>query len=478
MCHSAAVQVAVVGAGVSGLVAAWWLLREDTAAQVSVLEAGPAVGGRLGLGDLGGNAVDAGADAVSATPAVVGLLADLGLADRVVAPALVARRVLVSGRLRVLPAATVAGVPADLDALSRAGLLSRPGLARARLDAVLPTRADVGDVSVGRFVAARMGREVADRMVAPVLGERYAGDLHRLSLAAALPELAAARAHGEAPGEAARRLLRSPDLAGDGWPRQLSLVDGLGRLPEALATAVRSAGAQVRTRTTVRGLARTGEGRWRLEIGPAPRPQFLDVDGVVLAVPATVAARLLRAVEPAAAALLDTVEAASVSVVTLAYRRKDLAAGSLPAAGHLVVPAPGVPVRAVGYASRRWAWLGAALPDLELLRVSLGRHGEQALLQRDDADLVDLAATHVADTLGAAARPADGAVFRWGGALPQYTVGHPARARRVHGLLSGRGGLVLCGAALDGVGIDACLASGRSAATRLLASRAGGTPLA
>jgi oxygen-dependent protoporphyrinogen oxidase len=471
------VQVAVVGAGISGLVAAWSLCRDAPSVRVSVLEAGPVVGGRLALGDLGGHAVDAGADAVAATPAVQALLADLGLADRVVAPARVGTNVALQGRLVALPVGTVGGVPGDADALARSGLLSRRGLARARLDAVLPVRQATGDIGVGRYVTARLGREVTDRLVAPLLAERYAGAVDQLSLGALLPDLASARDRGERPSEAARRLARSPEAAADGWPKRLSLVDGLGRLPAALAAAAESAGVRVRTRATVRAIAPGPGGGWRLELGPVPRPEQLDVDAVVLAVPAATAARLLRPVVPVAAGLLDTVAGASVAVVPLAYRRKDVPAGSLTGGGHVVAHVPGGPVRAVTYASHRWAWLGSALPDLLLLRVSLGRADEQALLQREDADLVDLAAAHVTDTLGVGARPAAGAVFRWGGAVPQYPVGHPARARRVHELLVDQRGLVVCGAALDGDGIEACVASARAAAARLVASREGGSPL-
>jgi oxygen-dependent protoporphyrinogen oxidase len=255
----------------------------------------------------------------------------------------------------------------------------------------------------------------------------------------------------------------------DGRPRPLSLRDGLGRLPAALAAA---SGAHVRTGTTVRVVTRTAPGRWRLELGPVPHPQVLDVDAVVLALPPLAAARLLRPLVPAAATLLDTVATASVATVTLAYRRKDVAAGSLVGSGHVVPVEAGTPVRAVSYASQRWTWLARALPDLELLRVSVGRVGDEQVLQREDADLVTLAARHLVDTLGVAAKPAAGAVFRWGGALPLYAVGHVSRVERVRSVVASQPGLVLAGTGLDGTGVHACVAAAQRAAEQVLASAA------
>lgn len=459
--------MAVVGGGISGLAAAWFLRRTDDPPQVTVLEAGVEVGGKLRLGDLAGHAVDAGAESMLARRTEAADLARaVGRGQALEPPVTSAARLLVDGTLRPFPSGTVMGVPGDMPALARSGVLTRRGLARARAEAALPMRPHRGDVSVGRLVTSRFGREVTERLVEPLLGGVYAGHADRISLAAAVPALAAARARGERLSVAVRDLRHAGGGTADGSTPFVGLVGGLGTFPPRLAAA---SGARVRTRTTVRALRQTAEGRWLVETGPVPRAEVLEADAVVLAVPAVPASRLLRPVVPAAAALLDLVEYASVAVVTLGYRPADVG-GVLEGSGHLVPPREGREVKAVTYSSRKWRWLAESVPDLVVVRMSVGRMGEPHVLQRDDSDLVALGADDLADVLGLRARPVAGSVFRWGGALPQYTVGHVARAQRVHALLGSQPGLALCGAAVDGVGIPACIVSARSAADAVLRS--------
>jgi len=468
VCDSRCVHVAVVGGGISGLAAAWFLSQADDPPRLTVLEAGVEVGGKLRLGDLAGHAVDAGAESMLARrPEASDLVRAVGRAQSLEPPVTSAARLLVDGTLRPFPAGTLMGIPGDMPALARSGVLTRRGMARARAEAALPSAAQRGDVSVGRLVTSRFGHEVTERLVEPLLGGVYAGHADRISLAAAVPAVAAARDRGQRLSAAVRDLGRAGGGSADGSAPFVGLVGGLGTFPPRLAAV---SGADVRTRTTVRALHRTVEGRWLLETGPVPRTETLGADAVVLAVPAAAASRLLRPVVPAAAALLDVVEYASVAVVALGYRSADLPAGVLQGSGHLVPPREGREVKAVTYASRKWRWLAESVPDLVVVRMSVGRMGEQRVLQRDDSDLVALGADDLADVLGLQARPVAGSVFRWGGALPQYTVGHVSRAQRVHGLLGAERGLALCGAALDGVGIPACISSARSAADAVLRS--------
>jgi oxygen-dependent protoporphyrinogen oxidase len=199
-----------------------------------------------------------------------------------------------------------------------------------------------------------------------------------------------------------------------------------------------------------------------------PRPEIVDADAVVLAVPASPAARLLRDQSAVVAGLLDTVPYASVALITLGFRTADVPTGALRGSGHLVPPREGRVIKAATYSSRKWAWVGRQIGDLTVVRMSVGRYGEEADLHRDDADLVRLASEDAADVLGLPARPAAGAVFRWGGSLPQYRPGHVGRVQRMRTALAELPGVVLAGAAVDGVGIPACIASARAAADEVL----------
>jgi protoporphyrinogen/coproporphyrinogen III oxidase len=213
----------------------------------------------------------------------------------------------------------------------------------------------------------------------------------------------------------------------------------------------------------VRGLRREAAG-WVVTTGPTTAVLDERFDAVVLATPAAPTSRLLREVAPAAAVALAAVEYASMAIVTLALDGP--APEILDGSGFLVPPTEPLTIKASTFSSAKWPWLAAAHPDRTFLRASIGRHQEEASLQRSDAELVEVALDDLRTVLGPGlADPAATHVQRWGGGLPQYAVGHRARLAPTRDLPRG---LALCGAAYDGVGIPACIASGRAAARTVL----------
>ncbi len=279
--------VAIIGAGMAGLAAAFFL--RDEPVRVVVLEGAPQLGGKLSVAEVAGYAVDVGAEALLARrPEGTGLIRAAGLDGELVSPGTTAARIWSRGAMHPLPARQFMGVPADPGELGQAGLLSADGLARASREPELPPTHRDGDVSVTGYVAARFGPEVVDRLVDPLLGGVYAGRSEELSFEATLPALAqASRTHASLAAAAASLLPPpppSPPLANPAPARAAlftTLRGGLGTLPPALAAA---SGAQVRTGAMVRELVRGPHG-WRLTIGSAHAPQHLDADAVILALP-------------------------------------------------------------------------------------------------------------------------------------------------------------------------------------------------
>jgi len=168
-------------------------------------------------------------------------------------------------------------------------------------------------------------------------------------------------------------------------------------------------------------------------------------------------------VAPAAAAELRGVESASVAITTLAFRDVRLPAGS----GLLVGANEGFGVKAVTLSSQKWP---LETGGLTLLRASVGRAGENHLLQRGDDDLIAVVRHELRALIGVDTEPVDALVTRWGGGLPQYAVGHVDMVARVRAAVAAVPGLGVCGAAYDGVGIPACIASAQGAADQVLAS--------
>jgi oxygen-dependent protoporphyrinogen oxidase len=452
-------HVLVVGGGIAGLAAAARLSGADGStptARVTLVEAGPRLGGKLYASELEGIPVDLGAESVLARrPEALALARAVGLGEALQPPATAKAAIWTRGGLRPMPTGQLMGVPWDLDALAASGVLSAEGLARIAEDRTMPATEAGDDVSVGDYVAARLGPEVVDRLVEPLLGGVYAGHAHNISMRAAVPQLLAAAQRGGSLVESVRELLAA--VPANPAPVFNGIDGGIGRLPVAVADACRAAGAELRTGTPVTALRRTPDG-WRCLVGG----EELAADAVVLAVPAPAAAALLTSLSPTAAAELAEVEYASMALVTLAFRRSEL--GELNGSGFLVPPVDGRNVKASTFSSNKWRWLAEAAPDSFVLRTSVGRHGEDQDLDLDDAELVARSRGDLRAAAGITAVPYAGTVTRWRGGLPQYPVGHLDRVARIEKLAAELPGLALCGAAYQGVGIPACIASGRRAA--------------
>ena len=443
-------DVVVVGGGVAGLVAARGLA--DAGRNVLLLEGSPQVGGKLRTAEVAGLTVDVGAEAMLARrPEGVELALELGA--EVVHPTPATSGVWSRGALRDLPRSLM-GVPFDLDQLAASGVLSPEGLARVAAE----TDTAVGDdVSVGDLVASRLGDEVVDRLVEPLLGGVYAGHARQLSAAAAVPQLLAMARRGSL-------LAQASALPASSAPVFASLPGGMGRLPGLLRDG---GGFEVRTSTTVRALRPLTSGEsmsgWVLTVGPTTHPETIEAAAVVLATPAAATARLLADDVPDAAAELSGIDAASVAVVSLAFRAEDLADALFERSGFLVPPVEQRTIKASTFSFAKWGWVRDLDPDIVVLRTSLGRHGEEVTLQAADDGLVRVSLADLAAMAGITARPVDSHVQRWGGALPQYAVGHLDRVARIRAAVAGQPGLAVCGAAYDGVGIPAVIGSARRA---------------
>ncbi|MFJ2306947.1 protoporphyrinogen oxidase [Streptomyces sp. NPDC087787] len=451
-------HVVVIGAGIAGLAAAHRLLQQG--ARVTVLEAAERVGGKLLPGEIAGVRVDLGAESMLARrPEAVTLARETGLADHLQPPATASASIWTRGALRPMPKGHVMGVPGTASALS--GVLSEEGLARIERDAGLP-RTEVGDdVAVGEYVAARLGREVVDRLVEPLLGGVYAGDAYRISMRSAVPQLFRAAQTHDSLLEGVREIQAAASAAQQTGPVFMGIEGGVGRLPLAVAESVRARGGEILTGTPVTELRRQDRTSWQVTAGD----RVLHADAVIVAVPAPVAAGLLRAESPEAAAELRAVEYASMALITLAYRRAEAA---LPeGSGFLVPPVDGRTIKASTFASRKWGWIAEEDPEVVVLRTSVGRYGETEILQREDADLVDVSRHDLREATGLDAAPLETRVTRWTDGLPQYPVGHHARVARIREHVGKLPGLAVCGAVYDGVGIPACVASAYAAVDQL-----------
>jgi oxygen-dependent protoporphyrinogen oxidase len=464
--------VCVVGGGISGLAAAWELsggatTRED-APRVAVLEASQDLGGALRSAMFGGRVVDLGPDGfLGRRPEAVQLCREVGLGDALVPIAARGASVWARGRLRALPEAHALGIPTRFWSTARTGILGVGGVLGLARDALLPrpdVRGPIGDRSIGPLVARKLGRPVVDTLVDPLIGGIHAGAVDDMSAAAVFsPLLAAAQRRGSL-----MRGLRAevPPPTPDGPPLFWALEGGMAALVHALASGLERRGVDLCLSKPVLRLERSAADWTVVAEGWAH-----EVDAVVLATPAWVTAGLLRPHDDEAAALLDAVDYASVAVVTFRVRPESVPADAF-GTGFLVprhgrrADGDAWAVTACTFLDRKWPHL--AREGEVLLRASLGRVDDTRLNAWNDAEVVERIWQELAELWGVTGEPEESTVTRYPRAFPQYRVHHLLRAAGVEAAVARLGGLAVAGAAYHGVGIPACIASGRAAAHALL----------
>ncbi|HET9060858.1 MAG TPA: protoporphyrinogen oxidase [Acidimicrobiales bacterium] len=458
-------RAAVVGGGIAGLSAAWELTSGG--ADVTVYEPGQ-LGGKLRTSAFLGRPVDEGPDALLArVPEGVTLCEELGLADDLVAPAASKALLYTRGRLRALPDGLVLGAPARLLPLARSGILSPLGMLRAAGDIVLPSTHVSDDESVFDIVARRFGREVADRLIEPLVGSIYAGTTRGLSAATTAPQLLRAASRGRSLLLSLRA--SSPGSAGgpspSAGPTFLAPRGGLQAIVDTLVQQLRERGARFEP-LEVLAISAGDKGRGPVSVSTASGASAHDA--AVLAVPAPAAAGLLSGTV-AASAYLRSVQLSSVAIVTLG-----VAAGALPVpegtSGVLVAPGTGMFTTAVSFGSRKWPHWCA--PGTEVVRVSVGKIGDDRWLALDDGELVARIRAELGTILSCPAPTlVDGGsrVSRWPSSLPQYPVGHLGKISSLKAEIARVAPvLAVAGASFGRVGVPANIAAGREAARSLL----------
>jgi oxygen-dependent protoporphyrinogen oxidase len=339
------------------------------------------------------------------------------------------------------------------------------GLAR---DAVLPrpdVRGPIGDRAIGPLVARKLGQRVVDTMVDPLIGGIHAGSVDDMSAAATFPPLLAAAQRRGGLMRALRAEVPAPDP--DGPPLFWALDGGMASLVDALAAGLRARGAAVRLSSPADRLERSAGDGWTLECAG----RTVEADAVVLATPAPATAALLRPHDDEVAGLLDSIDYASVVLVTFRVGVDDVPP-TLHGTGFLVPrrsPHKGREpwaVTACTYLDRKWPHL--ARDGEVLLRASLGRIDDTRAGGWSDQEVAERAWEELGALIGVVGQPAAARVTRFPGAFPQYRVHHLLRTAGVESGLARLGGVAVAGAAYRGVGIPACIASGRAAAHALL----------
>lgn len=449
-----ALRVAIVGGGITGTVAA--LRLSQGPAEVVLAEESDRLGGKVRTAQLGDATIELGADSfLPRDDRPLELCREVGVADDLVGPSDFGAWIFARGRLHRMPAGTVLGAPASLAPLARTSLLSLKGKARASLDLIRARPLSGDDVSVGSYIRTRLGAEVLERMVDPLLAGTRAGDVSEMSLAAAIPPIdQAARAHGSL-----IRGLRRASARSSWKPAFYAPRDGMSRLIEALEAKL-GAVELVKGRRVTR-VVRSGSG-FALETASGS----ITADAVLLTTPSYVSAELLGDLVPEAAEELAAIPHASAAVVNLLFPPGSV---TLPEGGSgvLVPSSERMTVSGCTWFSHKWPEHAAA-DGAVTIRCFVGRGDRDPALELGDRDLAGVVVAELGRLFGVSADPSAHHVERWERGLPQYKVGHLERVDRIEAALGRAGGLAVAGASYRGSGIPDCIAQAESAATVLL----------
>ncbi len=456
----------VVGGGIAGLAAAYYLKKKAPWSRVTVLEAGSRWGGKITTErvafDGGSFIIEGGPDTFLATkPYAVNLCRELGLGERLhgTNPETKNTYVLHNGRLLPLPDGLAMMIPSDVRSILRSGLLSWPAKLRMGLDFVLPARPVDGDESLGAFVSRRLGRRAYENLIEPLMSGIYAGNGDHLSLASTFPYLRDLELQY---GSIARGALaaRARQAAGGGKVQGsrsafLTPTTGLAEIVEALVPRLEALGVELRLHTRVRTVTRI-DGCFSLELADG---STMDSDAVILATPAPISGMLLGRIDPALSAALGSIQYSSTATISLAYRQGDLPR-PLDGYGYIIPRREGRRALACTWTSTKFPHRAPAA--YALIRVVVGRAEED--LPWTESELLELAQEELRSTLGITAEPLVSRVSRWERAMPQYNLGHQEILSRIDAALARQPGLALAGNGYRGIGIPDCIHSGELAA--------------
>ncbi|HEY6042924.1 MAG TPA: protoporphyrinogen oxidase [Anaerolineae bacterium] len=469
-------HVAIVGGGIAGLAAAYYLqTRGRGAVNYTLVESAPRLGGKIVSARENGFVVEGGPDSFLTTkPAALELCRELLLGDDLIGTNDAGRKVYVwsRGQLRAMPDGVMLIIPTRLTPFVTSSLISPLGKLRMGLEALIPPRREDEDESLSHFVTRRLGAEALDRIAEPMIAGIYVAEAENLSLQSTFPRFLdmekkyggllrgvvaqkiAARRNGQVNGNG--------NGNGNGKPTVsmfMTLRGGLQQIVESLVE--RLPGETLLTNRVVINVRREGRG-FVLALSDGAQ---LQADEIVFATPAYVTARLVRSFEPELAEKLQAVQYVSTATVSLGYRRAEVT-HPLNGFGFVVPRSENRKILACTWSSTKFD--SRAPEGHVLLRVFIGGARAEQTVEQEDRALEQIAREELRAMMGLDATPVVSKVYRWTKANPQYQVGHQARIAEIDRLANRQGGLHLAGAAYHGVGIPDCIEDGKRAVERIL----------
>ena len=439
-------NITIVGAGISGLSAAFEL--QKTGFEVTILEGSGRLGGKILTSEIEGFNIDAGPDSfLTRDPEMRDLCFALGVGDELVPPTGKPAKVWVGGEMHSLPKRHFLGVPLDLDELEGLSLLTEEGAKRAKLDLTLPDNKPKKGETVGSLIRRRLGDEVMDRLVGPLLGGINAGDADDLCLESGVPQLFNASQGDSSLVRSVQDFLKNQNRD-PASPVFLTHPDGLEtvvkRLEQEIDTDIRMNERVTSVEISDNSIVVKGS-------------QEYQTDAVILCIPAFSAAKILHDSCPNTSNLLEGIQYASMAFITFAFNKGDVS--EFNGSGFLVGRDEDLLTTACSWTSEKWAHLKNN--DTAFLRLSVGRFDDTEALDMEDDTLIEKLKGELATLTGIKANPIATRVTRWPYSFPQYELGHGEKVNAIRQQAAVEmPGMYLAGSPFKGIGLSACIRDG------------------
>ena len=459
-------KIGIIGGGITGLSAAFYLEKERAAGaplEYRLIEASNRLGGSLYSERVDGCLVEAGPDSfLSEKPAAAALCRELGIGSSLIGSNDHLRKtyIIVKNRLIEMPDGLMFMVPTKILPTALSPLFSWGTKIRMAKELFHPPRPMQKDETVAEMVERHFGPEVVDRLADPLLAGVYGGDSASLSARAVLPRFVEME---EKYGSLSLAMLearkRMKQVAKSTPPRPLftSLVDGMQQLVDTLVPRLKA--EWVRTGERVAAVSRNNEG-WQATTDRGSE----HFDGLIFGTPANISGQLLASTNAQLGEDLGATQYSSSATCVLGYAMEDLKRLP-PGFGFLVPKTENRRMRACTFVHNKFSH--RTPPDKGLLRCFLGGFKDKAVLELSDEEITATVLRELREILGLTAAPGFVRIYRWRGAMAQYTPGHLARVARIEQTVKFIPGLAVCGNAFHGIGVPDCIRMGQEAAVSL-----------
>ncbi|MFK2825853.1 protoporphyrinogen oxidase [Bacillus sp. B190/17] len=456
-------KVVVVGGGITGLTAAYYLQKAAKTSQlpvaVTLIEASPRLGGKIQTVKKDGFIIEKGPDSfLTRKESVIRLIRETGLSGQLVNHLIGRSYALVNGQLHAIPEGSAMGIPTQMMPFLKTDLFSVSGKVRAGLDFLLPRSAMKNDDSLGRFFRRRLGGEIVENLIEPLLSVMYAGDIDKLSLMATFPQLHEIEQKYRSLILGMRK--KTPDFVHQENSALATLEGGLGELVKGVEEQLDQ--GTVLKGTRVEKIVQRDDGKFNLSLNSG---QQLLADSVIISTPHFT----LPSMMPQCRFFdeLQEMPAISVAAVHMAFHAEDVS-WNMDGAGFVVSRNSDYTITSCTWMNKKWPH--TAPVGKVLLRCYVGGAGDEAIVDLSDAEIEQIVLDDLKKTMSISSKPEFTIVSRWKKAMPQYTMGHTKRIEAIEAHIQEElPGLFIGGSSFRGISLPDCIEQGEEAARKTLA---------